>query len=114
MSSFRQVCALGGVPLFCALNPSLFVLQRGQYPCPSLSENRNWTLKTDGLCPAMQYVEQTELEKHDGVSSGKYTIGLGQTKMTFCDDREGVWLLPNPEALSQPAIIALYTQKITD
>ena len=37
----------------------------------------------------MQYVEQSELEKFDGVSAGKYTIGLGQTKMSFCDDREG-------------------------
>lgn len=37
----------------------------------------------------LQYVEQTELEKFDGVSTGKYTIGLGQTKMAFCDDREG-------------------------
>lgn len=37
----------------------------------------------------IQYVEQTELEKFDGVSTGKYTIGLGQTKMAFCDDREG-------------------------
>ena len=41
----------------------------------------------------MQYVEQSELEKFDGVSTGKYTIGLGQTKMTFCDDREGEFLL---------------------
>ena len=37
----------------------------------------------------MQCVDQTELEKFDGVSAGKYTIGLGQTKMSFCDDREG-------------------------
>lgn len=40
----------------------------------------------------MQYVEQSELEKFDGVSTGKYTIGLGQTKMSFCDDREGEFL----------------------
>ncbi|RYO94193.1 hypothetical protein DL766_002722 [Monosporascus sp. MC13-8B] len=38
-----------------------------------------------------QYVEQSELEKFDGVSTGKYTIGLGQTKMTFCDDREDIY-----------------------
>lgn len=37
----------------------------------------------------LQCVEQVELEKFDGVSAGKYTIGLGQTKMSFCDDREG-------------------------
>ena len=45
------------------------------------------------LTPHVQYVEQSELEKFDGVSTGKYTIGLGQTKMTFCDDREG-WFPP--------------------
>ncbi|KAJ1885408.1 Hydroxymethylglutaryl-CoA synthase, cytoplasmic, partial [Kickxella alabastrina] len=37
-----------------------------------------------------RYVEQSELEQHDGVSSGKYTIGLGQSKMAFCDDREDI------------------------
>ncbi|CAG8596787.1 7948_t:CDS:10 [Ambispora leptoticha] len=37
-----------------------------------------------------RYVEQTELEKFDGVSSGKYTIGLGQTRMGVCDDREDI------------------------
>jgi len=36
-----------------------------------------------------QCVDQVELEKFDGVSTGKYTIGLGLTKMSFCDDREG-------------------------
>ncbi|KAK0382910.1 hypothetical protein NLU13_8826 [Sarocladium strictum] len=40
-----------------------------------------------------QYVEQAELEKFDGVSAGKYTIGLGQTKMAFCDDREDIYSL---------------------
>ncbi|KAJ2904692.1 hydroxymethylglutaryl-CoA synthase [Zalerion maritima] len=38
-----------------------------------------------------QYVEQSDLEKFDGVSTGKYTIGLGQTKMAFCDDREDIY-----------------------
>ena len=37
-----------------------------------------------------QYVDQSELEEFDGVSSGKYTIGLGQTKMGFCDDLEDI------------------------
>ncbi|KAI9748197.1 MAG: 3-hydroxy-3-methylglutaryl coenzyme A synthase [Lichina confinis] len=36
-------------------------------------------------------VEQSQLEKFDGVSQGKYTIGLGQTKMSFCDDREDIY-----------------------
>lgn len=37
-----------------------------------------------------QYVEQSDLEKFDGVSEGKYTIGLGQSRMAFCDDREDI------------------------
>ncbi|KND04342.1 hydroxymethylglutaryl-CoA synthase [Spizellomyces punctatus DAOM BR117] len=37
-----------------------------------------------------KYVDQVELEKHDGVSQGKYTIGLGQSKMGICDDREDI------------------------
>ena len=37
-----------------------------------------------------QYVEQSEMEKFDEVGEGKYTIGLGQTKMGFCNDREDV------------------------
>ncbi|XP_072942534.1 hydroxymethylglutaryl-CoA synthase 1 [Epargyreus clarus] len=36
------------------------------------------------------YVDQTELEKFDGVSKDKYTIGLGQSKMGFCSDREDI------------------------
>ncbi|RMZ90686.1 hypothetical protein DV736_g2089, partial [Chaetothyriales sp. CBS 134916] len=38
-----------------------------------------------------QCVDQAELEKFDGVAAGKYTIGLGQTKMSFCDDREDIY-----------------------
>lgn len=41
------------------------------------------------IIPA-QCVEQKELEKFDGVSEGKYTIGLGQSKMGFCTDREDI------------------------
>lgn len=37
-----------------------------------------------------QYVDQSELEVFDGVSKGKYTVGLGQLKMGFCNDREDV------------------------
>ncbi|CAG4947716.1 unnamed protein product [Colias eurytheme] len=37
-----------------------------------------------------QYVDQVELEKFDEVAAGKYTIGLGQSKMSFCSDREDI------------------------
>jgi hydroxymethylglutaryl-CoA synthase len=35
-------------------------------------------------------VNQTELEAYDGAGAGKYTIGLGQTNMGFCTDREDI------------------------
>ncbi|CUS23819.1 LAQU0S12e00738g1_1 [Lachancea quebecensis] len=38
-----------------------------------------------------QCVNQAELEKFDGVSQGKYTIGLGQTNMSFVNDREDIY-----------------------
>ncbi|KAL4431198.1 hypothetical protein ABPG75_006454 [Micractinium tetrahymenae] len=34
------------------------------------------------------YVRHEDLEKHDGVPSGKYTIGLGQQGLAFVGDRE--------------------------
>lgn len=36
------------------------------------------------------YVDQEELECYDKVSTGKYTIGLGQRKLSFTNDREDV------------------------
>lgn len=33
---------------------------------------------------------QEELEEYDGVSKGKYTIGLGQDRLAFCTDLEDV------------------------
>lgn len=36
------------------------------------------------------YVDQSDLEVYDSVSSGKYTVGLGQTRMGFCSDREDI------------------------
>jgi len=46
-------------------------------------------LAMDIYFPA-QYVDQSELETYDGVSAGKYTVGLGQTRMGFCTDREDI------------------------
>jgi hydroxymethylglutaryl-CoA synthase len=36
------------------------------------------------------YVSQVDLETANGVSAGKYTIGLGQTNMAFTGDREDI------------------------
>ncbi|CAI5756170.1 unnamed protein product [Candida verbasci] len=38
-----------------------------------------------------QAVNQTELEKFDNIPQGKYTIGLGQTNMSFVNDREDIY-----------------------
>lgn len=43
----------------------------------------------DFIVPKL-YVAQTELEKFDGVSAGKYTEGLGQKEMGFCSDLEDI------------------------
>lgn len=48
----------------------------------------------------MQCVDQDALEDYDGISKGKYTIGLGQTKMSFCDDREGKLSFNHPQELT--------------
>lgn len=45
------------------------------------------------VVPSM-FVDQTELEEFDGVSAGKYTIGLGQSRMGFCTDRKAYRTIP--------------------
>ncbi|KAK5137504.1 hypothetical protein LTR08_008482 [Meristemomyces frigidus] len=54
---------------------------------------QNIGIKAMELYFPSQCVDQAELEKYDGVAAGKYTIGLGQTKMSFCDDREDIYSL---------------------
>ena len=51
------------------------------------------TDKPETSTDQVKCVDQADLEKFDGVSAGKYTIGLGQTKMSFCDDREDIYSL---------------------
>ncbi|GAA6051380.1 hypothetical protein JCM3770_004511 [Rhodotorula araucariae] len=38
----------------------------------------------------LRCIDEADLERFDGVPAGKYTIGLGQEKMAFCDDREDI------------------------
>ena len=40
--------------------------------------------------PRTQCISEEDLEVFDGVSKGKYTIGLGQEYMSCCDDREDI------------------------
>ncbi|OJJ51524.1 hypothetical protein ASPZODRAFT_12345 [Penicilliopsis zonata CBS 506.65] len=56
-----------------------------------MSRAQNIGIKAIEVYFPSQCVDQKELEKFDGVSEGKYTIGLGQTKMSFCDDREDIY-----------------------
>lgn len=58
-----------------------------------MSGAKNVGIKAIEIYFPSQCVDQAELEKFDGVSTGKYTIGLGQTKMAFCDDREDIYSL---------------------
>ncbi|KFM27072.1 Hydroxymethylglutaryl-CoA synthase [Auxenochlorella protothecoides] len=55
-------------------------------PAPPQAENVG-ILAAEVYFPTT-YVRQEDLEKHDGVPSGKYTIGLGQQGLSFCGDRE--------------------------
>lgn len=63
---------------------------------PSFKQNeaRGWPEQVGILAMEIYfpylYVDQTELEAYDGVSTGKYTIGLGQARMGFCSDREDI------------------------
>ncbi|KAF2859869.1 erg13, 3-hydroxy-3-methylglutaryl-CoA (HMG-CoA) synthase [Piedraia hortae CBS 480.64] len=54
---------------------------------------KNIGIKAIELYFPSQCVDQAALEKFDGVAQGKYTIGLGQTQMSFCDDREDIYSL---------------------
>ncbi|KAL4918509.1 hydroxymethylglutaryl-coenzyme A synthase C terminal-domain-containing protein [Aspergillus aurantiobrunneus] len=56
-----------------------------------MSRPQNIGIKAIEVYFPRQCIDQTELEKHDGASEGKYTIGLGQSKMSFCDDREDIY-----------------------
>ncbi|KAI9824800.1 MAG: 3-hydroxy-3-methylglutaryl coenzyme A synthase [Thelocarpon impressellum] len=55
------------------------------------SRPQNVGIKAIEIYFPSQCVDQGQLERFDGVSQGKYTIGLGQTKMSFCDDREDIY-----------------------
>ncbi|KAJ5883489.1 Hydroxymethylglutaryl-CoA synthase [Penicillium subrubescens] len=54
---------------------------------------QNVGIKAIELYFPSRYVAQSDLENFLGASTGKYTIGLGQTNMSFCDDREDIYSL---------------------
>ncbi|CAH7668012.1 hydroxymethylglutaryl-CoA synthase [Phakopsora pachyrhizi] len=67
---------------------------RGSWPAhlPSIDNTRP---KDVGILAMEVYfprrcISESELESFDGVAPGKYTIGLGQEYMAYCDDREDI------------------------
>ncbi|ODV81125.1 hydroxymethylglutaryl-CoA synthase [Suhomyces tanzawaensis NRRL Y-17324] len=58
-----------------------------------MSRPQNIGIKGIEVYIPSQAVNQTELEKYDGIPAGKYTIGLGQTNMAFVNDREDIYSL---------------------
>ncbi|KAF7905303.1 uncharacterized protein EAF01_005824 [Botrytis porri] len=51
---------------------------------------KNVGIKAMEIYVPAQCLDQTLFEQHQGVSAGKYTIGLGLQYMNFCTDREDV------------------------
>lgn len=58
-----------------------------------MSRPANIGIKAIEVYIPTQAVNQAELEKHDNIPAGKYTIGLGQTNMAFVNDREDIYSL---------------------
>ncbi|KGO58234.1 Hydroxymethylglutaryl-coenzyme A synthase C-terminal [Penicillium expansum] len=55
------------------------------------SNSQNVGIKALEIYFPSRYVPQSELETYLGASTGKFTIGLAQQKMSFCDDREDLY-----------------------
>lgn len=56
-----------------------------------MSKAQNIGIKGIEIYIPSQCVNQSDLEKFDGIPAGKYTIGLGQTNMSFVSDREDIY-----------------------
>ncbi|CAH6722292.1 hydroxymethylglutaryl-CoA synthase [[Candida] jaroonii] len=56
-----------------------------------MSRPQNVGIKGIEIYIPSEYVNQSDLEKFDGIPEGKYTIGLGQTNMAFVNDREDIY-----------------------
>lgn len=60
-------------------------------PSPSAARPSGVGIHAIDMYFPRQYVAQADLEQFNRVAAGKYTIGLGQTKMAFCTDREDIY-----------------------
>ena len=63
-------------------------LRRAASTAPARAQNVG-ILAAELYIPS-RFVAQGKLEAADGVSAGKYTVGLGQSAMAFVDDREDI------------------------
>lgn len=56
-----------------------------------MSRPQNIGIKGIEIYIPTDYVNQSDLEVFDGIPQGKYTIGLGQTNMSFVNDRQDIY-----------------------
>jgi 3-hydroxy-3-methylglutaryl-CoA-synthase len=103
-------------------NNRTILILRSEPQCPPLnvqtmSVSSQWTLTSLVECAFIsssyslltplhhQCISEADLEVFDAVSTGKYTIGLGQEYMACCDDREDInSFVLNGNHLSLPII----------
>lgn len=63
-------------------------LSTSPYPPPTANEMNVGILALEAYFPST-FIEQEELEVHNGIPKGKYTIGLGQTAMSITGEAWG-------------------------
>lgn len=81
-------CGRGGIATMLATSPTTSA-RRGVATDFSHYPRDVGIVALDVYFPST-YVSQADLEAHDGVAAGKYTVGLGQTSMAFTGDREDI------------------------
>jgi len=90
-STFVDQQALGALYLFSIGSCCLFVVTSLHSIWFEFFSIYLFYLSIDSLSTSFSYaLSLAPLEQHDGVPQGKYTIGLGQSKMGFCNDREDI------------------------
>ena len=56
----------------------------------SINNNKNIGIVASDIYFPLRYVSQDKLEIHDKIDKGRYTIGLGQSKMSFAGPEEDI------------------------
>lgn len=89
-----STCGVQAASVMPSTGPPLLPLPRSLSSTAAAAGTGTWPkdvgiLALEVYFPA-QYVEQSELERYDGVEAGKYTRGLGQQQMGFCAAHEDI------------------------